>query len=201
MFQNWQLGARLRRYFFAGVVVTAPLALTLYLAWLLVHGMDIWVSDLLPDTYEPILMWLPGAGLLLVLLALTFVGSLTASFVGRWWLHLTENVLHRLPVLRGVYGAIKQLLQALLTDTNKAFQEVVLVPYPHQGMWAIGFVTNKNTQSITTRDDMVAIYIPTTPSPTAGYLVFVPYADVRKLDISVESAMKAIVSGGLVLPR
>ena len=91
MFQNWQLGARLRRYFFAGVVVTAPLALTLYLAWLLVHGMDIWVSDLLPDTYEPILMWLPGAGLLLVLLALTFVGSLTASFVGRWWVQLSEN--------------------------------------------------------------------------------------------------------------
>lgn len=201
MFQHWQLGARLRRYFFAGVVVTAPLALTLYLAWVLVHGMDAWVRHLLPDSYEPVLLWLPGAGLVLVLLVLTFVGSLTASFVGRWWVHLTENMLQRLPVLRGVYGAIKQLLQALLTDTNKAFQEVVLVPYPHQGLWAIGFVTNKQTNSITGDDNMVAVYIPTTPSPTAGYLVFVPYKDVQKLDITVESAMKAIVSGGLVLPQ
>src|SRR5262245_38067536 len=138
------LGARLRTYFFAGVLITAPVSLTIYLAWLFISFVDERVFSVIPPEYNPetyLPFSIPGIGLLLALIGLTLIGALTAGFLGRVAHQLIEAILNRLPIIRSLYGAIKQIMETVLANKSAAFRECVLIEYPRKGMWTLGFIT------------------------------------------------------------
>ena len=199
------LMARLRAYFFAGVLVTAPIGITVYLAWLLVSFVDAQVTPLIPATINPatyLPFAIPGLGLVIVVIALTLIGASTAGYFGRLITGFLDAVLARMPVLRGIYGALKQLVETILAQKSGAFREAVLVEYPRRGLWTIAFVTGVTRGEVHQRltGDLVNIFVPTTPNPTSGFLLFVPRTDLVPLGMSVENALKMIVSGGIVTP-
>jgi uncharacterized membrane protein len=195
----------IRAYFFAGVLITAPIGITFYIAWLFIHWVDNKVSPLLPAAYHPetyLPFSVPGFGLLVVFIVLTMIGALTAGMVGRFWLRTSERVLARMPVIRSVYGAIKQIFETVLAHKSEAFRQVVLFEYPRRGCWAIGFITGITEGEVQdqTEDEVVNVFLPTTPNPTSGYLLFMPKREVVVLSMSVEEGIKMIVSGGIVTP-
>jgi uncharacterized membrane protein len=194
---------RLRGYFLAGILVTGPIVLTLYLTWLFIDAIDGAVRWLLPDRYNPsTYLHVPGLGLILGAIALTLIGAATANYVGRVFLKLSERILARMPVIRGVYGAMKQIFETVLAKQSNTFREAVLIEFPRKGMWTIGFITARIEGEV--RDlsgpDPVSVYVPTTPNPTSGYLVFVPRSEVRVLSMTVEEAIKMVISTGIVTP-
>jgi len=202
---------RLRAYFLAGVLVTTPLAVTIAIASWLIDFVDSRVVPLLPDQYNPdfylkeILGYeigLPGLGLLVLVIAITLVGALTAGFVGRIVVRLGENMLSRMPFIRTIYGATKQILETVLQSQSNAFRQAVLVEYPRRGLWAIGFITGTTEGEVQnlTKDKVINVFLPTTPNPTSGFLLFVPRQDLVILDMAVEEAIKMVISGGIVTP-
>lgn len=199
------LGARLRAYMLAGILVTAPISITLYLAWVFIDFVDRQVTPIIPAKYNPEIYLpygIPGLGLLIVVVALILIGALTAGFVGRFFLRMSERVLARMPVIRSVYGAVKQILETILAQQSNAFREAVLVEYPRRGIWAIAFITGRTEgeiQSITA-EEVTNIFLPTTPNPTSGFLLFVPRKELIPLSMSVEEAIKMVISGGIVTP-
>src|SRR4029434_837801 len=135
------LGARLRTYFFAGILITAPIFLTIYLAWLFITFVDERVFSVIPQQYNPetyLPFSIPGIGLLLALIELTLIVALTTGILGRSAHHLIEGVLNRLPIIRSLYGAIKQIMETVLANKSSAFRECVLIEYPRKGMWTLG---------------------------------------------------------------
>ncbi|MEX0696155.1 MAG: DUF502 domain-containing protein [Dongiaceae bacterium] len=196
---------RLRAYFFAGILITAPISITFYLAWLFISFVDDRVKPLVPAQYNPetyLPFSIPGIGLIVVLVGLTLIGAMTAGFVGRMWLRLSERILARMPVVRSVYSAVKQIFETVLAHKSTAFRQVVLVEFPRRGMWALGFhtgVTEGEVQELT-EDEVINVFLPTTPNPTSGFLFFVPRRDVVILSMSVEEGIKMVVSGGIVTP-
>jgi uncharacterized membrane protein len=203
--QGIGLVARLRNYLFAGILVTAPVSITLYLAWLFVNAIDSRVIGLLPPLQNPehtAKFWIPGLGLLLLIGGLILVGMVAAGFVGRIIGQYGERLLARLPVIRSIYGATKQIFEAVLAKKSTAFREVVLVEFPRRGIWTLGFITGTvdgEVQDLVPQE-LVSVFIPTTPNPTGGYLMFFPRADVRPISMSVEDGLKLIVSTGIVTP-
>ncbi|NQV56018.1 MAG: DUF502 domain-containing protein [Rhodospirillales bacterium] len=198
-------GARLRGYFFAGLLVTAPLGITAYLAWIFISFMDRTVTHLIPAHYNPetyLTFTIPGLGLVIVLIVLTLIGALTAGLIGRWVIRTGERVLNRMPVVRSIYSATKQIFESVLAQQSSAFRDAVLIEYPRRGIWAIGFITGvtKGEVQNLTEDETVNVFLPTTPNPTSGFLLFVPRQDVVHLDMSVEEAIKMVISGGIVTP-
>ena len=197
--------ARFRAYFLAGILVTAPIGLTFYLAWLFISFMDEKITPLIPHKYNPesyLPFGIPGLGLIIAILALALIGALTAGFVGRMYQRTMDRVLTRVPVLRGIYAATKQILETVLAQQSKAFREAVLIEYPRRGIWAIAFITGKTegeVQSLT-EEEVVNIFLPTTPNPTSGFLLFVPKKELLSLSMSVEEAIKMVISGGIVTP-
>lgn len=199
------LGARLRAYFFAGILVTAPLTITVYLAWLLVSFIDATVTPLIPARYNPesyLPFALPGVGVVILLVALTLIGALTAGWLGRTITRIYEGLLTRMPVVRSVYSAVKQIIETILAQQSAAFREAVLVEYPRRGLWAIAFITGRTEGEVQnlTDEETINIFLPTTPNPTSGFLLFVPKKDVVHLSMSVEEAIKMVISGGIVTP-
>jgi uncharacterized membrane protein len=199
------LTERLRAYFFAGILVAGPIGLTLYLVWLFVHFIDASVSRLLPDHYNPstyLPFDIPGLGLVIAVVLLTLIGALTAGYAGRIFLRISERVVARMPIIRGIYGAMKQLFESVLAKQSNTFREAVLVQWPRPGMWTIGFITAHIEGEIRalTGPDVVSVYVPTTPNPTSGYLMFVPRGDVVVLSMTVEEAIKLVISTGIVTP-
>ena len=200
-----RLRSHVRGYFFAGVLVTAPIGITFYISWLLIRWVDSKVTPLIPSAYNPetyLPFAVPGLGLILVFVALTFIGWSTAGLLGRLWLRLSENVLARMPVIRSMYAAVKQIIETILKQQSNAFREVVLFEYPRRGSWALGFITGQTqgeVQNLTT-DDVVNVFLPTTPNPTSGYLLFIPRRELIILDMTVEEGIKMVVSGGIVTP-
>jgi uncharacterized membrane protein len=200
-----RLWERFRAYLIAGILVTGPIALTLYLAWLFVDFVDSHTAGLLPEQYNPntyLPIHIPGIGVVVVVIGLTLVGALAAGYAGRRFVRLGDRVLARMPVIRGLYGAMKQIFETVLSKQSNTFREVVLVEWPRREMWTIGFVTGRPEGEIRelTAEDAVNIYIPTTPNPTSGYLVHVPRRDTRPLGMTVEEAIKFVISGGIVAP-
>jgi len=198
--------ARLRAYFLAGVLITAPISITFYLAWLFINFVDGKVTPLLPVKYHPetyLPFSMPGLGLLIVVVSLTLIGALTAGFVGRLYLRMSERLLNRMPVIRGVYGAIKQILETVLAQQSNAFREAVLIEYPRRGIWAVGFITGRTKGEVQnlTEEEIINIFLPTTPNPTSGFLLFVPKKELVPLSMSVEEALKMVISGGIVTPE
>ena len=196
---------RLRTWLLTGLLVTAPIVVSLYVTWIVIHSVDSavtpWIpTRYLPETYLPFAI--PGMGLLIVLLALTIIGALTASLLGRYFLHLSDRLLARMPVVRGIYGATKQIFETILSSQGNSFRSVVLIEYPRQGIWTLGFITGAAIGEIQhyTERDVVNVFVPTTPNPTSGFLLFLPREDVIELAMSVEEGIKMIVSGGIVTP-
>lgn len=195
----------LRGYFLAGVLVTGPIALTLYLAWLFIHGIDAAVNALIPERYNPetyLPFNIPGLGLIAAIVGLTLIGAVTAGYVGRIFVRLSERILARMPVISGVYGAVKQIFQTILSKQSTTFREVVLVEWPRRDMWTVAFVTARPEGEVRdlVESDSVGLYVPTTPNPTSGYLVYVPQKDVIPLAMTVEEGIKLVISGGIVTP-
>lgn len=198
--------ARLRTYLFAGIVVTAPISITFLIVWQLLDFLDTTASRLIPARYDPanyLPFGIPGIGLVLMLVLLTFIGWFAAGFAGRSLMRMGEQVLDRMPIIRSIYGALKQIFETVLAESSRSFREVVLVEWPRRGVWVIGFVTGPAKGEIADRFDgtFITVFIPTTPNPTSGFLVFVPERDIIHLDIPVEDGVKLVVSGGIVVPE
>lgn len=198
-------GGRLRAYFLAGVLVTAPISITLFLAWQLVNAIDKSVEGLLPPRFNPetyLPFSVPGLGVLLMIFFLIVIGWLTAGFLGRWLVRTGELVVDRIPAIRTVYGAVKQILETVLANQSDAFRECVLVEYPRKGVWAIGFVTGTTQGEVQGRihEETVNVFLPTTPNPTSGFLLFLRREDLTFLDMSVEEGIKMVISAGIVVP-
>jgi uncharacterized membrane protein len=197
---------RLRAYFLTGVIVTAPIGITVFLVWQFISFLDDQVEKLLPAQYNPetyLPFTLPGLGLLITLAFLTLVGMLTAGFAGRSLIRLGERLLSRMPVVRSVYGTLKQIFETVLAESSTSFREVVLVEYPRRGIGALGFVTGPTRGEIQDKadDELVNVFLPTTPNPTSGFLLFVPKRELIPLDMSIEEGMKMVISGGIVAPK
>jgi uncharacterized membrane protein len=197
--------ARLRAYFFAGILITAPIAITLYLAWLFVSFVDSRVTPLIPAPFNPgtyLPFAVPGLGLLIVVIALIVIGASTAGYFGRLLTRSVDAAVVRMPVVRSVYVAVKQIMETVLTRKSNAFRQAVLVQYPRAGVWTIAFITGVTQGEVQdlTGGEMINVFVPTTPNPTSGFLLFVPRADVMPLSMSVEDALKMVVSGGLLTP-
>ena len=196
---------RLRANFLTGLVVSAPIGITIWLAVQVVQFIDGSVAGFIPARYTDAYTQygLPGSGVVIVLVLLTVIGFLTRYYLGRSLLAYSERLVDRMPVIRSIYGALKQIFDAVIQQSSSSFREVVLVEYPRRGIWAVGFVTSSTGGEIQnlTEDDVVNVFLPTTPNPTSGFLLFVPRRDLVVLHMSVEEGIKMVISGGLVTPK
>lgn len=191
------LRQRLRRYFLTGVVVAAPVLITAYFVSSVIGAIDGWIQPFLPPTLHQYAV--PGIGLLIVILGLTLLGAITANVVGRWLLAGWESLLSRMPVIRTIYRPLKQVFETVIGPGGMSFREVVLVEYPRDGIWVIGFVTSTAPNSIahSIGEDVVSIYLPTSPNLYAGYLLFLPRAKVKPLEMTIDEAIRLVVSAGI----
>ncbi|MAY60747.1 MAG: hypothetical protein CML29_00910 [Rhizobiales bacterium] len=200
-------GMRLRRYFLTGLIVVAPLVITAYLTWSFVLWVDGWVKPYLPATYNPdtyLPFSLPGYGLLVALVALTMVGFLTANLVGRTIIGFGESLLDRMPLVRVVYKGLKQIFETVLAEQSNSFKQAALIEYPRKGLWSIVFIATETKGEVDHKlpgEDTISVFLPTTPNPTSGFLLFVPRKDIILLEMSVEEAAKMVISAGLVAPK
>lgn len=197
--------SRLRGYFLAGILVTAPIGITVYLTWIFLQFVDARVTPLIPEHYNPntyLPFSLPGIGLIVVVFSFILVGWFAKNFLGRILIRFSEYIVHRVPVIRAVYKAIKQIFETIMTSQSKAFREVVLLEYPRKGVWSLGFVTGRTRGEVqrTTEEETMSVFVPTTPNPTSGYLLFVPKKELYFLDMTVEEAAKLVVSAGIITP-
>ena len=201
-----KLGAKLRAYLFTGILVTAPVAITFYVAYKFIVWVDIFVNKVVPpqyhlDNYLP--MTIPGLGLIVLVIVLILIGMFAAGFLGRFFIRLGEWFLSRMPLISSMYSLLKQIFETVFSSKTQAFKKVVMLEYPRKGIWILGLVSADLKGEIEQKlpDQMVNVFIPTTPNPTSGFLIFVPKKDIIELDMSVEEAIKFIVSGGLVEPK
>jgi uncharacterized membrane protein len=193
-----------KRYFITGLLIWAPLGITLWVLSFILGMMDQSIL-LLPTAWQPRALVgfnIPGVGAVLTLLVVFMTGLLTANFIGqhlvRWW----EALLHRIPVVRSIYQSVKQISDTVFSPSGQAFRQAMLVQYPRQGSWTIGFLTGTPGGEIATHlgNDMVSLYVPTTPNPTSGFFLMLSRTDVIELDMSVEDALKYLISMGVVAP-
>ena len=199
------LVARLRTYFLTGIVVTAPIGITAWLMWLVVDLFDRAVVPLIPDAYNPSELLgakIPGVGIIIAFILVTLIGAFVTNVAGRFLVRFGDRLVSRVPVVRTVYGVLKQIFDAVLAQSANAFREVVLIEYPRRGIWVIGFVTSTTRGEVqrVTEEEMVNVFLPTTPNPTSGFLLFLPRKDCIPLDMSVEEGVKLVISGGIVSP-
>jgi uncharacterized membrane protein len=201
--------ARLRNYFLTGFIVCAPLAITLYLTWSFVGWADSWVKPLIPARYNPdhyLPFAVPGFGLIVALILITLIGFLTANIIGRTIIAYGEHLLGRMPLVRNVYRGLKQILETVLSNKANSFKQVGLIEYPRKGLWALVFIATEAGGEIqdslhADEGEMVSVFLPTTPNPTSGFLLFVPRKDIVFLSMSVEEGAKMVISAGLVVPE
>jgi len=187
---------KIRNYFITGVVVLIPIGITVYLTLFLVKiSSKILPKELNPNHYLP--YNIPGVEIIISIFLITFIGWLSLSFLGRKLLKIFEDILQRIPILRTIYSAITQMTETFTKSKGNA-KNVVLVEYPRKGSWAVGFATKENTSGVfeKTKQNLVNVFIPTTPNPTSGFLLMFPKEEVIYLDITFEQASKFIVSAG-----
>jgi uncharacterized membrane protein len=194
---------RLRNNFLTGLVVVLPMFVTAYLIWWFVGFVDDKVVPLVPRRYDPQNVFgrnIFGFGLLLFVSFTTLVGALAKNLIGRQILAFGETIVSRTPIVRPIYNGLKQIAETLFTDTGNSFERACLVEYPRKGTWSVAFMSSRVHREITQRTgaDLVSVFLPMTPNPTAGFLRFVPRDEVVPLDMSLEDATKLIISAGLV---
>tara|TARA_E500000178_G_scaffold350175_1_gene408596 strand:+ start:73 stop:687 length:615 start_codon:yes stop_codon:yes gene_type:complete len=188
--------SRIRNNFIAGIVVLIPIGITLYLTLFFVRiSGNIIPKEINPNNYLP--FNIPGLEILVALIFISFIGWLSLSFLGKKFFELFNNILKKIPILRTIYSAIGQMTESL-TKTDSKDKSVVLLEYPRKGVWAVGFATKENEGIIKKKigDQLINVFVPTTPNPTSGFLLMVPKNDLIYLDVSFEQASKFIVSAG-----
>jgi uncharacterized membrane protein len=196
--------AQIRGYFLAGLLVIVPLGVTVFVITAILRLIDrlliIIPPKFHPHTYLP--FKIPGLGLVLAIVLIMITGILVKNYIGRRVVDFGEYILSGIPLVRPVYVAVKQVIQAMFGDTPYAFKRAILVEYPRNGVWAIAFVTGKTYEEIVkkTKKKMINVFLPTTPNPTSGFYLVIPEEDTIPLDISVEDAFKLLISGGVVEP-
>lgn len=202
-----KLGAKLRAYFFTGILVTAPVAMTFYVAYKVILWVDTGVSKLLPPQlrlyYDTLPFTIPGLGIVVLIVTMTLVGMFAAGFIGKFFIRLGDWIVKRIPLISTVYSLLKKVFETFLSDKTSAFSKVVLLEYPRKGIWILGLVSTDTEGEVKDilKQEMVNVFVPTTPNPTSGFLIFMPKQDLIYLDMSVEEALKFIISGGIVSPE
>lgn len=199
------LFASLRGSFLTGLVVILPVAVTFWLIWSLMGWIDSWVLPLIPATYRPehyIGLNLRGLGVIIFLTFTILIGWLAKGLIGRSLIRLAESIVARTPIVRSVYGGVKQIAETVLATNDARFDRACIIEYPRPGCHAIAFIAGPAKAEIARRFDrpMLAVFLPTTPNPTSGFLMFLPEDEVQVLDMSVEDTAKLIISAGLVYP-
>ena len=195
----------IQRYLVAGLLVWVPVGVTFFILKLIVDLLD-QTMILIPDAYRPEALLgfrIPGLGILLTGAIVFITGMLAANLVGRRLLRFWDAILHRIPLVRSIYGGAKSFTEVLLGDTGQSFKQVVLLEYPRKGIYSIAFVTGTSLgeAQVRTGQDVVCVFVPTTPNPTSGFIMLVPRQELIFLDMDVESAVKLVVSLGVVVPR
>jgi len=211
--------ARLRGYFLAGLIIVAPIGLTAYLIWTVVGWIDGWVWPFIPDAYQPnalinryfgseddpIFIDVRGFGVIIFLIFTIFVGWLGRGLIGRSLLRWGERLVDRMPVVRSVYNGVKQIAETVFSQRETSFEKACLVEYPRKGIWAIAFISinakGEVYEKLSDGAEYATIFLPTTPNPTSGFLLFLPRTDIKELNMSVEDAAKLVISAGLVYPN
>jgi len=188
--------AKIRNNFIAGIVVLIPIGITLYLTLFLIRiSGKVIPKEINPNNYLP--FDIPGVEILVALIIITLIGWLSLSFLGKKFFELFNNILKRIPILRTIYSAIGQMTESFTKTDNKE-KSVVLLEYPRKGVWAVGFATKENEGIIKNKvnENIINVFLPTTPNPTSGFLLMVPKKDLIYLDVTFEQASKFIVSAG-----
>ncbi|WP_227268054.1 DUF502 domain-containing protein [Roseobacter weihaiensis] len=210
--------ARLRANFLTGLVVIAPVGLTIWLIWSVVGWIDGFVLPLVPNNYQPdrvlqdllgldpsVQINVRGIGVVIFLVFTIIVGWMAKGLIGRSLISFAESLVERTPVVRSIYSGIKQISETVFAQSERSFEKACLIQYPRKGIWAIGFISTHTKGEIAARGNdgapMQSIFLPTTPNPTSGFLLFVPADDVIELDMTVEEAAKLVISAGLVYPN
>ena len=204
--------AGLRSNFFAGLIVIAPISVTIWLIWTLTGLIDSWVLPLIPNAYNPAVLirdWtgfevnIRGIGVVTFLVFTVLVGWVAKGLIGRSLILWAESLVTSIPVVRSLYSGLKQIVETVLSQGEQNFEKAALMEYPRKGVWAICFISSnaKGEVQKSTSEDVVAVFMPTTPNPTSGFLLFVPRKDLIVLDMGVEDAAKLIISAGLVYPN
>jgi len=193
----------MRTYFLTGILVTAPVGITAWLIYSFVDYVDTNIIPLIPFDYNPeryLEHSVPGLGVVILLLVITAIGALVTNFLGRWLVRFGERLLARVPVVRSIYGTLKQIFDAVLAQSSTAFREVVLVEYPRKEVWVIGFITSPPAAEIKRHlgEDRVYVFVPTSPNPTSGFLMIMRESEVIRLSIPVEEGIKLVISMGIV---
>lgn len=198
--------ARVRGNFLTGLVIVLPVALTIWLVWSFFGFVDDRVLPLVPDRYNPLTYVdfdIRGVGVGIFLIFTTFVGALTKGLFGRQFVRIGESIVDRVPVVRSIYNGVKQIVETITHSSESNFDKVAMFEYPRKGIWAIGFISTETGGEILDKvksDALYSIFVPTTPNPTSGFLLFLPQKDVVVLDMDVEAAAKLIISAGIVEP-
>jgi uncharacterized membrane protein len=212
------LFARLRASFLTGLVVIAPVGLTIWLVWSVVGWIDGFVLPLVPGTYQPdkliqtylgldpsVQINVRGVGVIIFLLFTIITGWLAKGLIGRSLIRYAENLVERTPVVRSIYSGIKQISETVFAQKDRSFETACLIEYPRKGIWAIGFISTIAKGEVSERAGnsgaLLSVFVPTTPNPTSGFLLFFPAEDVIELDMTVEDAAKLVISAGLVYPN
>jgi uncharacterized membrane protein len=188
-------------------VVIAPVAMTMWLLWTTMGWIDSVVLPLVPDQIQPekyIGINLRGVGLIIFLIFTVLVGWIAKGLIGRSLISFAESFVQRMPVVRSVYSGVKQIAETVFAQSERSFEKACLIQYPRKGIWAIGFISTEAKGEVAreaeTDDTLISVFVPTTPNPTSGFLLFFPKSDIIELDMSVEDAAKLVISAGLVYP-
>ncbi len=223
--------AGLRASFLTGIVVIAPVGLTVWLIWTVIGWVDGFVLPFVPDAYKPdaiinqlmgnsrfidsrgervpnpdwIVVNIRGVGVVFFLLFTVMTGWIAKGLIGRSMIRFAESLVERTPVIRSIYSGIKQIAETVFAQSERSFEKACLIQYPRKGIWAIGFISTQAKGEVSDRadtaGDLMSVFVPTTPNPTSGFLLFFPREDVIELDMSVEDAAKLVISAGLVYPN
>lgn len=197
---------RTRANFLTGIVVVAPVVITAYLVWTIITWVDDKIVPLVPAAYNPgsyLPFQVPGFGLVIFVVFTAFVGYLTRNLFGKRLVSLGEAWVERMPIVRSIYNALKQIVETILSQSKTSFKQACLIEYPREGLWAIAFVSTETKGELPGkigREELMSVFLPTTPNPTSGFLLFVPRENVIMLDMTIEEAAKLIISAGLVTP-
>ena len=205
----------LRNSFLTGIVVIAPVGLTVWLIWTVIGWIDGFVLPFVPSSYKPEYIIkqifgedsqinIRGLGVIFFLVFTTFVGWIAKGVIGRFFIRNAETLVNRMPVVRSIYSGVKQIAETVFAQSDRSFEKACMIEYPRKGIWAIGFISTTAKGEIAERNSsegpMVSVFVPTTPNPTSGFLLFFPKADIVELDMSIEDAAKLVISAGLVYP-
>ncbi|MDH5191488.1 MAG: DUF502 domain-containing protein [Gammaproteobacteria bacterium] len=195
----------LKRYLIAGILIWVPLGVTFFVIKFLINLMDRTLL-LLPAKYQPETLFgfsIPGLGVVLSIVVVLVTGMIAANLFGRQLVAIWESLLNRIPLVRSIYTGVKQVIETLFSTTGDSFRQVLLIQYPRLGIYTIAFQTNTTVGEVQSKmdDEVITVFVPTTPNPTSGFILMIPRKDVMELDMSVDEGLKMIISLGVVVPK